>query len=209
MPKRFNIIWFLVAGILIFLIIAKVEADGHKCQGYNCNDGDTVLMVGDTSVDTVIGGSDAFGIGLSMGDVDINDCLASKSTPLYQWLVENKWCMADSLDAKGLYEAAAKIRCETKTLRKVYPIRQDCIDAVTVVYVEPNVIQPVLIEDTQAHHDEERHESEVRALQAQLASFVVEQKKANQRAARFASQQRQQDEDDRMYAQQLIEELTK
>ncbi len=206
-PKRFNIIWFLLAGILAFLIIDKANAQ-HECQGgHNCNDGGEI-MLGDTSVETIIGGNDALGIGLSMGDVDINDCLASKSTPLYQWLVENKWCMADSLDARGLYEAAARVRCQTKTLKSVYPDNPSCIEAVTLKKAPEN-FNPVL--EIKEHHEEdaERHQSEVRNLQAQLTSFVAEQKKANQRAARYATQQRQVRDQEDARTEQLLVDLRK
>lgn len=78
----------------------------------------------------------AYAFSYGLGDVDINDCLASVQfgTILFsnQRVKLNKWCAAEIYDAKGLYEMAARMRCDIKEVVKHFQTNQDCVDANTV-----------------------------------------------------------------------------
>jgi len=96
---------------------------------------------GDNSNIASISGSRSYGVSQALGDVDINDCLASTQWGIpvifaKQTVQENPWCMANSLDAMGAHEAAAKVRCTTKTIKAIYPDPVECEKAV-MFHVEP------------------------------------------------------------------------
>lgn len=134
-PKRINIGFLLAAALIVVVIVFDVAYgdDDHKCQGgHNCNGG------GDTVIgDTIVGGDDVLGVGFSMGDVDLSNAYGSKSTPVFQWLKELPWGMANDLDAMGNHAAAAKVRCLTKTLKKAYPDKTECEAAVLMTAPPP------------------------------------------------------------------------
>ena len=180
--KTFDWILLVLAiaiGLVLFAGWQLAFAQGdHKCQGgHNCNDsGESIVDV--VTGDTIVGGDDVLGISFSTGDVDISQCLASKSTPVYQWLKENKWCMADSLDAHGRHEAAAKVRCLTKTLKKAYPNRAECEAAVLMdPHITPPVEESVVIDDN--GDDDYRFEE----LQSQIVALEQHNESAAARVA--------------------------
>ncbi|MEE8481765.1 MAG: hypothetical protein V3S12_00300 [Acidiferrobacterales bacterium] len=185
-PKRVNI-WILLliamACVVFVFDVAYGDSD-HECQGNSCNGGGDVALDSSTVIgDTIVGGDDALGIGFSMGDVDIGQCIASKSTPVYQWLVENPWCMADSLDARGRHEAAAKVRCSTKTLRRAYPDPVQCEAAVLVAVVVPDVPSK---NDSEDDDDEYREQQQtyLGELEGRMDRMESDRKASASRAAR-------------------------
>ncbi len=156
-------LFLLIVLTSIALINVAYGQGNHECQGgHNCNDAGA-------AGDTIIGGDEALGIGFGMGDVDIRECLASKSTPVYQWLKENPWCMANGLDARGRHEAAAKVRCQTKTLRKAYPNRVECEAAVLMIAALP----PVLPELSENDSDEDEDDGRIEYLQMQISELTA------------------------------------
>ncbi len=172
MPKRFNIIWFLLAAILIFLIISNVEAQ-HECQGgHNCNNSAPGVT---TNVDTIIDGDRAFGIGVSGGDMDIDDCLATHSIlfGLWQGTHINTMCEAARMDRDGNYLSAAEMRCSTYKYRKVYGKGQACIDA--VIRVAPPRIEEIMVGSINNEDEDERYaeqQEEIEYLREETASLL-------------------------------------
>lgn len=85
--------------------------------------------------------SRAYALSNSLGDVDINDCLASKqwNTPIFgkQTVAPNLWCMAESYDARGLHSMAAFMRCDIEIIRGHFATDEACWEANTVVIAPP------------------------------------------------------------------------
>lgn len=202
MSRPLRLLNYFLGGVLFIFLIAwatNTYADGCK-KGHNCEAPIT------TNVGTSIGGNKAIGIGLGMGSVDISQCMASKSTPLYQWLIENKWCMADSLDAKGLHEAAARVRCQTKTMRKVYPDRQECLSA----NLMPTIDEMPVIPDI----DTSEHDGRIDELYARLSTLEKHKaqdaeiaKKAAQRARASARQVQRAETSRKELAKSMLDDL--
>lgn len=171
MLKR--ILLLVTFGILLGLLAGVAVANGDY------DDDDDSVVVSPSNSDTYV-------LGLGVGDVEIGQCLASKSTPVFQWLKENPWCMADTLDNLGRHSAAAQVRCETKTLRKVYASREACIRAVTVIPEEPSI--PIILE---AKEIDPEYEDRLIALE----ELFDKQQQVGQRSAQRQQVQQQQYEE--------------
>jgi len=193
---------------------ARAQGD-HHCQGNSCNGSDGDISIGGTTVDVGgssvdIAGDRAYAVGGSSFDVDINQCMASKAMNIvvvgWQSLVENPTCIADGLDARGNHEAAATVRCtHVDTIRNSFSDFETCKTAVTMI---ASVRLPTEPQGSSRDDDEDDdHGHDYEALQQQLAALVEDKAKTDQRAARYAAQQREAKQDDRLYAQQLIEEI--
>lgn len=156
------------------------------------------LTGGDNISDNVasISGSRSYGVGLGSIDVDIAQCLGSESTGIIvvQWqrLKENPWCMADTLDAKGLHEAAAKVRCSIKAYSGLFLDNQECMTLSTMSPKEGHVERPTAMPEST--EDDDEHDREIEALYARLSDLeaeTVEAREAAERAARRPQTQRQ------------------
>lgn len=141
-----------------------------------------------------ISGSRSYGVGLGSIDVDIAQCLGSESTGIIvvQWqrLKENPWCMADTLDAKGLHEAAAKVRCSIKAYSGLFLDNQECMTLSTMIPKEMNVERPTAMPESV--EDDDEHDREIEALYARLSDLEVkaaDAKEAARQAARTAQTQ--------------------
>ncbi len=145
----------------------------------------------------VIGGDQAgsLGLGFGMGDVDINDCLASKSTLVNQWVVENSWCMANDLDARGNHDAAARVRCTTKTLQAVYPDPQECQAAVRALRLSDEAPVEEVADEDEDDQYREQAQADLAELESRMDRVESERQAAAQRAAaiRQAEQQKAQE----------------
>jgi len=140
----------IIAAVVIFLLSSESFGGVTQSNDQNIN----------TSGDVSVGG-DAFGVAHSLGDVDINQCLAST-----QWgsilvskqkLVLNKWCAAESYDAKGLHQMAAMLRCDIPEVSKHFDSNTSCRAANTVS--EPvSVPSTDVIDDDEEYHEEQRME---------------------------------------------------
>ena len=137
-PKRFNISWFFLAGILIFLIITKAEAQ-HECQGgHNCNGGDPGNVTLDSSTvigDTVVGGDTIRSLAVvapGLPSVAIARCLGSEAWTLLiggkQKLVLNQVCMAEFYLNVGRYDLAAQALCNQPEILAEYKTELACED---------------------------------------------------------------------------------
>lgn len=136
--------------------------------------------------ETVVGGNStrAYAFSHGMGDVDIADCLASTQwgTILFsaQGVKLNRWCAAEIYDAKGLYEMAAKMRCDIKEVARHFATQEKCIEANTVEAPVP--IAPVEQNDC----DEDCEDNlEVVALQERVAALEAQRQKDLQRPRRI------------------------
>lgn len=163
---------FFLAAFFLLLLSAPLWAGDNNNTDSDVNvdvGGDTINVGGDTisvgGTELVTGGvsnsSRAYGFSHGMGDVDINDCLASKqwSTILVsnQSVAPNLWCMAESYDARGLYRMAAFMRCDIEIVRNHFTSDQDCWDANTIT---PPADPLPAAADNSADEDEERYHAE-------------------------------------------------
>ena len=140
---RINLILFLLGVGLLLCLVAPVWAT----EVNQSND-----MNNQTTGNVTNKGSFALGA----GDVDIAQCYRSWSVILYQDSKPNLLCVADSLDAKGLYVAAARTRCSVKAYAKVFESVDECIELSTVEpYVEP-VAMPEPEDDDEDYHEEQQ-----------------------------------------------------
>ena len=201
---------------LLLLLSPAALAGGPDIEQNTTTDvvvGDSVLTGGDNTANNVasIEGSKAYGFSHSLGDVDINQCLASKQwgTILIsnQKLVLNKWCVAESYDARGLYEMAARVRCDIPEIAKHFDTTKECRKANTVTVPEPPPPPPAASHD---EDEEDAHDALLARLEAIESARDNEAQRARSaaREAQKAAQETRQAEIDRKeYAQQLIEEL--
>jgi len=140
--------------------------------------------------------SGARGYGLSGGDMDINDCLATHSIlfGLWQGTHVNKLCEADRLNRDGRYQAAAEMKCSVRSVRKVYGAR--CVEAVKLSAPPPPLPPPVPSEedDEEEWHDEQmqmqqEYDERIERIEARLnrpAPIVIDhgaERRAKSRAS--------------------------
>lgn len=180
---------------------AKAVAVGSQ----TVNAGD--MVGGDTSVST--GGNKAFAFAHGLGDVDINDCLASTQWGTIivsaQKVVLNKWCAGEVYDAKGLYKMGGIMRCDIQEIRRHFETDLECVEANTMRVV--TVQAP--IEHTQERHEEdaERHDYEISQLSAQYEALqqALSETAERDRAGRIAYQRAQQERREKLnqYAEQV------
>ena len=210
-----NLNGFLFAFCLVFLLVYGPEASADKNRGPDVEVETLVETIVNTDIagDTLgIEGDRAFAVGGSSFDVDINECLASKATNIvvvgWQSLHENPTCIADGLDARGNHDAAARVRCKhVDTIVDSFTTFDDCISAFTMPPRSdpPPPPPPPTVDKDDDEDDSHGHDYDV--LQQQLAALVDDKKRTDKVAANYASKRREQRQEDRLYAQQLIEEI--
>lgn len=130
----------LLLFLLLFgLFIGTAFAGDDGPHSTDVTNDTTVISNNHSVVDSASNNAyDAWSVGLSnsLGDVDINQCLASVqwNTVLVgrQKVVLNKWCAAEVYDAKGLYTMAAIMRCDIEEISRHFPDRDRCIEANTI-----------------------------------------------------------------------------
>lgn len=110
-------IWDVRLLLVLLLVFAFVDAyaSGDDIRVTQSNDMNTATT-GDVNLEgSTYSGGDAFAFAHALGDVDINDCLASTQWGTIivsrQKVVLNQWCAAEVYDAKGMYQMAAIMRC--------------------------------------------------------------------------------------------------
>ena len=182
--------------------------DDHNCQGgHNCNGGGGDIDIdiggspvdvtgGATNVETNVAGSQydsrALALGNTLGDVDINDCLGSEQfgTPLFsrQWLELNKWCAAEVYDAKGMQAMAARLRCEIKEIRSLYPNKgghEACLaENTSPAGAFEATVLPAEIARKQEIHEEKEEEHEYQLAQVMQRQAELEQRLKTEAANR-------------------------
>lgn len=211
MSKAIKLVFFCLMVAFILFLTAPAFAGGTDIE-QNTNI-DSVLTGGDNISENSIGGSRSYGVGMGSIDVDIAQCLGSESTGIIivQWqrLKENPWCMADTLDARGLHEAAARARCSVKAYLTLFESKDECL---SLSKAEPQVfhVEPPEV----SKDDEDYHEEEIEGLYARLSALeanrMAEAEKAQKAAnrANAAAQRASEAELERKeYAQQALMEL--
>ena len=177
--------------LLLVLMSGPLFASGTDIEIEN------ELSTGDVS--TVISGGRAYG--LSGGDMDIAQCLATHSVlfGLWQGTHLNAICVADVLDINGRHKEAAEMRCSVKRFRKVYGTVYECVKATT--FIPAPIPAPLddpraakYLESEEVLHSEQQVEME--SIESRLARIEA----GNRAAARKAQQRRD-------YAKQTIERL--
>lgn len=175
--------------IIILLWPTIVLADnghGHDHGGdvdvaNSITGGDVSLSGGDVAVSN---SSESYGFAYGLGDVDINQCLASTQwgTILVsrQKVVLNKWCAAESYDARGLHFMAALLRCDIDEVIEHFESKDECVKANTYRPPEPEPAPAIIIPAVPVEVEEE-HDN----LEQRLVSL-----ERSQRAASIKAQQR-------------------
>lgn len=170
--KDFRLVMLMLFVFMLVMLCAPVWATGKDNDNSVTVDNqvdvvnETLLTSGDniSSNSTSIAGSRSYGVGLGSIDVDINQCLGSESTGILvvQWqrLKENPWCMADTLDARGLHEAAARARCSIKTYLALFQSKDECLSFSKVVIPVPSTAMEVV----ETEEAEEIHEQTLMML---------------------------------------------
>ncbi len=183
--------------IAVILFITAVAFNVAEGSG---TDVKTVVIGGDQITDNtasnVVSGSHSYGVSQALGDVDINDCLASTQWGIpvifaKQKVEENPWCMANSLDAMGAHAAAAKVRCTTETIKAIYPDARECEKAVIFQKKPPPEPETVDRDD----EDYERLYARISEMEAMRVQDKANAEKAAQRAS-VQAQRAQQAPDD-------------
>lgn len=229
---------------ILFTFSGQAFSD-DDCRGHSCNDGgsvdidigdtivdvdagDTIVDVGGTEVvnniagDTITGGdvsldSEAWAFSHGLGDVDINQCLASTQfgTVLFskQGVKLNQWCAAADLDQKGMYKQAARLRCQIKEVRLLYRTsgrwifsKYDMTPCVDEWTFKPPALPPdpappaaaimpatdpglVMSDQVDEDDDENDHDIQIAALRSDFEA----EKSRRKRAQRVAQQQAEQE----------------
>lgn len=190
--------------LLIMLLPAIAIAYGGECNGPGACTDDDVIVGGSTVLSRVDGDeSTALAFAHALGDVDINDCLAST-----QWgsillsrqkVVLNLWCAAETYDAKAMHHMAALMRCDMKEISRHFTTDIDCIRANTFTPPPPDVTGEADAVDFPAmvfSEVEEDHDESIRELEARLEKIEQARNKPApapvQNAIGISEQQRQQ-----------------
>ncbi len=203
--------WFLV---LCLLLVIAALAPGDAYASGDCRDGscnEVILSGGDNTAtnSASVGGSDTMAFSHSLGNVDINDCLASTQWGTIivsrQRVVLNKWCAAEVYDYKGLHHMAALLRCDIKEIGDFFESQEECLKANTVSFnesledvsrgtLEEVDLTPILSRLSELESRNSELQAEYDALEARRQASI--------RSARDARN------DERAYAQSLLEELS-
>lgn len=103
-------------------------------------------------------------LSVSGSGMEIRDCIATHAIlfGLWQGTHVNKPCIADNMDARGQYDAAAKLRCSMWSYKRIYGRGQKCIDAIIVsapdLGTEPDPepeLEPVVPPDEEEEEEED------------------------------------------------------
>ena len=162
--------WDVRLWIILILVVAYASsavAGGTDIDVTQSNDMNS-QTTGDLAIEGTNFESKAFGFSHSLGDVDINDCLASTQwgsiVVSKQKVVLNAWCAAEVYDAKGMYEMAAIMRCNVPEILAEFDSEADCERAnrysPPTVYVEP---EPEVSYE-ELYRQEQMHDEQLESL---------------------------------------------
>lgn len=171
-----------VVGFMVLPVLWSIVFGG----GFDASASDRITQSNDQNLQTTgdvnVGAGDSLGIGFAhaLGDVDINQCLASTQwgTILVskQKVVLNKWCAAEVYDAKGLHGMAAMVRCDIDEIAKHFTDPALCVSANTMQRQGDELVDQIRAQDLMLASIEEDRDEEIRELEQRLAA--VEQKPA-------------------------------
>jgi len=180
------LIWFIAIAALIVMFMYSI-AEAQNPDLFQSNDMNT-----QTSGDVQTGKSIVIGFG--MGDVDINDCMYTKSTPFFQWGKYNKSCLADGYDRRGQHDNAARMRCSIKIVNNMYKSNTHCIVMNTLKAVSKSAPALTVIHNDNDDDDDDhrRRDEQIEQLTTQLEQYGQQQQRAAQQAHRQQQIQREQ-----------------
>jgi len=184
-----KLIGFLLVAALLIILCAPVWASGN-------DSGPDVDVDSASSVSNSVRDSSS-ALGLSSGDVDINQCYRSYNyLVIWQDTKPNPLCVAQQLMAEGNYEAAAILRCEPRSIYRAFGGKERCIATLSAT---PEPVQATVVPVPEEHFEEEEeyHEQQWLAyeqLQAEVAQLkqqppervIVQQVPSDDGAARRA-----------------------
>ena len=187
-----NLNFFLVGVLLVVIVVTCEDARAGGDDIIQSNDNNT-QTAGDISTgDTVVGGDDSLGLGLSnsLGDVDIAGCLGSTqwNTPLFgkQKLVLNWPCMAEFYLRHQKWELAAMAICNTEMVQE-FSSEAACEAAhdFSAFHVEPSATLEI-------EHEEELGELEedIDDLEAQIEQQQIQIQQLQEAPARVVVKDR-------------------
>lgn len=185
MNMRTKTLFVVLALLFLFLLSLPVFAGGDDLTNTSKN-----ILEGNSSADVAGDSIRSYAFSGSLGDVDINECLASSQWGILvfnkQKLEENPWCQSVYLDAIGAHEAAARVRCMfTETLQAAYPDIKKCQAAVMYARTAENHTQVPLSQSEPTQDEDEEDSRRLDALQARLTA-IEDQRKADAEKARRA-----------------------
>jgi hypothetical protein len=220
-----------VVGLALWaLILSPAWASGDDLVNISKNEnmltgGDQSLIGGDNINN--LGGGDSLGLAFAhaLGDVDINDCLASTQWGTIivskQKVVPNMWCMGEVYDRKGMFELAAISRCSVPAIRAWFTSDLDCKNANTWsgrFAIDPDAgagdtsAESREREDRDDQHRQEVHRQEVADALARmdiLEQRLVDEGNARRRAVKVGMELREAKRaDDYDFATQQLEQFT-
>lgn len=209
----------VLAVIAFASAIAMADPD-HTCQGgHNCNDGSDVVVEATVDASSASDSQSSAGVstkslGLAMGSPALAECYRTYQFFVFQDSRANPWCMAEALDQRGLHEAASKMRCSIKAVRKLYDSDEACLveNNVSVnnevIPQEDNSQAKGVSEDIIELNSQLEEQKSIQAS-SDMKILALQQKlddmEKSQARARLQSQQKQ--EAERIYAQQMLEHL--
>jgi len=179
--KKPNLLLALTIAVFVVVVVIEIAyGDDHKRH-----DDDITIAIagGENTASNIVSGSHSYGVSQSLGDVDINDCLASTQWGIpviyaKQTVQENPWCMANSLDARGAHAAAAKVRCTTETIKAIYPDSVICERA--VMFQMKHIEKPKKVDRDDENYD--RLTARMTAYETERAQDQANAEKAVERA---------------------------
>lgn len=211
-PRRTNL-WMLIA---IAIVVCTIVFDVHADDGHGHDHGGEDILTGGDNTATnsaSIAGSRSYGFGYGMGDVDLNQCMGSTQWGTIlggkQKLILNKWCAAESYDARGLHVMASLLRCDIEDIRKHFATDQGCIDANTMKSIDKDLSISINQEEIDDIHEEDISALYARLsdLEAQRTADTTKAEKAANRANAAAQRANQAESDRKEYAQEMLKEL--
>jgi len=115
--------WIIVALVIVLVLLFSPTWAQHECR-YNCPD-DNPIDVSQVVTGPIIGGNDYLGFGGPQFDVDIGQCMGTKSDHYIfglwsnQRMVENYWCHAITLINAGYVDAGIFMLCKHTVLSEM------------------------------------------------------------------------------------------
>ena len=153
-------LWIILLVALIYVSTALASGDDIRVTQSNDMNNQTAGNV----EGSVFNGGDAFAFAHALGDVDINDCLASTQwgTILVskQKVVLNAWCAAEVYDAKGMYEMAAMMRCNVPAIIAEFDSEAEC-ERLNTFHPPPPMSEPATDIHNELYMQEQMHDEQL------------------------------------------------
>ncbi len=209
--RAWDIRLFIVLLLVVFAVNAYASGDDIRVTQSNDMNNQTA---GDLNLEgSSYSGGDAFAFAHALGDVDINDCLASTQWGTIivsrQKVVLNMWCAAEVYDAKGMYQMAAIMRCNLDEILNEFDNEADCERA--NLYTPPPT--PIPLDDTpepsvfeELYEQEQMHDEQLAQLLDRVEQIEQRPEPRPRPPQTVIQQQEYIDDDKRERLRQLLDE---